>query len=127
MLHKIHHVAIICANYEKSKQFYTETLGLKIIRETYREERKSYKLDLELSNGEQLELFSFPNAPQRPSYPEACGLRHLAFCVDDIEKTIASLKLKNVFCEPLRIDEFTGRRYTFFADPDNLPIELVEN
>lgn len=126
MLYKIHHAAIICSNYEISKQFYTVILGLKIVHETYREHRKSYKLDLRLPNGEQLELFSFPNSPQRPSYPEACGLRHLAFSVVDIEKTIDSLKLKNVSCEPLRVDEFTGKRFTFFADPDDLPIELVE-
>jgi glyoxylase I family protein len=127
MFHKIHHVAIICSNYEKSKDFYTKVLGLKIVHETYREQRKSYKLDLALPSGEQIELFSFPNSPQRPSYPESCGLRHLALSVNELEKTIDSLKLKNVFCEPIRVDEFTGKRFTFFADPDHLPIELVEH
>jgi glyoxylase I family protein len=126
MFKKIHHVSIICSNYEASKHFYSKILGLKILHEAYREQRKSYKLDLELPNGEQLELFSFPNSPQRPSYPEACGLRHLAFCVENIELALDSLKLKNVSCEPIRVDEFTGKRFTFFADPDNLPIELVE-
>ena len=127
MFHKIHHVAIICSNYEKSKDFYTKVLGLKIVHETYREQRKSYKLDLALPSGEQIELFSFPNSPQRPSYPESCGLRHLALSVNELEKTIDSLKLKNVFCEPIRVDEFTGKRFTFFSDPDHLPIELVEH
>jgi glyoxylase I family protein len=127
MLEKIHHVALICSNYERSKYFYTEILGLKILCETYREARKSFKLDLQLPDGSQLELFSFPNAPQRPSYPEACGLRHLAFSVQNVEKTVDSLKLKQVSCEPIRVDELTGKKYTFFADPDDLPIELYEN
>ena len=126
MLLKIHHAAIICSNYPLSKEFYVGVLGLKIVQETYREQRQSYKLDLELPSGEQVELFSFPTPPQRTSYPEACGLRHLAFCVEDVEKAIASLKLKNVSCEPIRIDALTGKRHTFFADPDGLPLELVE-
>lgn len=126
MFNKIHHIAIICSNYDASKKFYSEILGFKIIRETYRERRNSYKLDLMLPSGEQIELFSFPQPPERPSYPEACGLRHLAFSVKDIEEAIGFLYTKNINCEPLRIDELTGKKYTFFADPDNLPIELYE-
>ena len=126
MFKKIHHIAIICSDYSISKNFYVDTLELKVIREVFRENRQSYKLDLELPDKSQIELFSFPNSPQRPSYPEACGLRHLSFSVENIEKTVASLKLKNVLCEPIRVDEWTGKRYTFFPDPDNLPIELME-
>lgn len=126
MLNRIHHAAIICANYEQSKRFYTEVLGLKVLAENYRAARRSYKLDLALPDGSQLELFSFPDAPPRPSYPEACGLRHLAFVVDDIEVCKARLEAHGVEVEPIRVDEFTGRRYTFFADPDGLPLELYE-
>jgi glyoxylase I family protein len=126
MFQKIHHIAIICSNYQESKIFYTEILGFKILRETYRASRQSYKLDLLLPSGEQIELFSFPNVPPRPSYPEACGLRHLAFVVEDVEKTVALLKSKNVLCEPIREDENTGKKFTFFSDPDNLPIEIME-
>ncbi len=125
-LNKIHHVAIICSDYEKSKQFYTEILGLKIIREVYREERQSYKLDLALNNNYCIELFSFPNPPERISQPEACGLRHLAFAVENLDTTIAFLHSKNIHSEPIRIDEFTNKRFTFIADPDNLPIEFYE-
>lgn len=121
-----HHVAIIASDYARSKQFYTQTLGLKVIRETYREARGSYKLDLQLHGGGQLELFSFPNPPQRPSRPEACGLRHLAFRVDDIADCISQLSAKGVNVEPIRVDENTGARFTFFADPDGLPIEMYE-
>ena len=125
-LNRVHHIAIICSDYEKSKHFYSEVLGLKIVREVYREERKSYKLDLEVGNQYQIELFSFPNPPARPSRPEAVGLRHLAFEVDDIDKAIAHIKGFDIATEPIRIDEFTGKRFTFFADPDGLPIEFYE-
>ena len=124
-LNKIHHIAIIASNYEVSKKFYTEILGLEVIREVYRKERDSYKLDLKLGDSE-IELFSFPNAPVRPSYPEARGLRHLAFEVDNIDEAIAELNLYGIECEPIRIDEFTGKRFTFFEDPDKLPLELYE-
>lgn len=124
-LNKIHHIAIIASNYEVSKKFYTEILGLEVIREVYRKERDSYKLDLKLGDSE-IELFSFPNAPVRPSYPEVRGLRHLAFEVDNIDEAIAELNLHGIECEPIRIDEFTGKRFTFFEDPDKLPLELYE-
>ena len=120
---KIHHVAIICSNYEISKEFYVEKLGFEIIREIYREERQSYKLDLKLGES-QIELFSFPNSPKRPSYPEACGLRHLAFEVNDIEEAVKELKGKNIQVEEIRIDEYTEKKFTFFNDPDGLPLEL---
>ena len=124
-LKNIHHVAIICSEYEKSKEFYTKILGLEIIREVYRKERESYKLDLKLGDS-QIELFSFPNAPERPSYPESCGLRHLAFQVEDVEKTADELQSKGIMVEDIRIDEFTGKKFTFFSDPDGLPLELYE-
>ena len=127
MLNKIHHTAIICSDYQKSKKFYTEVLGLAIIREVYRENRQSFKLDLALNGTYVIELFSFPNPPQRVSRPEAAGLRHLAFEVDDLEKVIAHLKKFQIKAEPIRIDEFTEKRFTFIADPDNLPIEFYEN
>ena len=123
---RIHHVAIICSDYEKSKQFYVDVLGFPIIQETFRKERNSYKLDLKVSETEQIELFSFPNPPQRVNSPEACGLRHLAFEVDDIEESISQLQAKGVQFEDIRIDEITGKRFTFFKDPDNLPLELYE-
>ena len=125
-INHIHHVAIICADYDKSKHFYTDVLGLKIVREVYRKKRLSYKLDLEVGNQYQIELFSFPNPPGRPSRPEACGLRHLAFQVDDIVYATDFIKLKGIPVEPIRVDEYTGKRFTFFADPDGLPIEFVE-
>jgi len=126
LLKSIHHVAIICSDYERSRGFYNETLGLPIVREVYREARQSWKCDLEVSPGVQLELFSFAEPPLRPSRPEAQGLRHLAFVVDDIDTSIATLLSRGVTCEPVRVDEYTGRRFTFFADPDDLPIELYE-
>lgn len=126
MLTSIHHIAIICSDYQRSRQFYTEVLGLQVIREVYREERQSYKLDLALNGHYVIELFSFPSPPPRVSRPEAAGLRHLAFAVDDIEAIIAHLALHNVAAEPIRIDEFTGKRFTFISDPDGLPIELYE-
>lgn len=125
-LNRIHHIAIICSDYERSKRFYTEVLGLKIIREAYREERRSYKLDLEVNGLYQIELFSFPEPPARPSRPEAAGLRHLAFEVDNIDDAVAAIKEHQIEVEPIRIDECTGKRFTFFADPDGLPIEFYE-
>lgn len=122
----VHHIAIICSNYEKSKDFYTNILGLSIVREVYREQRQSYKLDLALNEQYIIELFSFPNPPARPSRPESCGLRHLAFSVTNIEESVAALTAKGVELEPIRIDEFTHKQFTFFADPDGLPIELYE-
>lgn len=126
MLSKVHHIAIICSDYNVSKLFYTDVLGLSIIREVYRAERASYKLDLALNGEYVIELFSFPNPPSRPSRPEAAGLRHLAFQVDDIDLVISDLKEKGVIAEPVRVDEFTGKRFTFIADPDLLPIEFYE-
>ena len=126
MLKEIHHAAIICSDYPKSKYFYTSILGLEIVAENYREERNSYKLDLKLPNGSQIELFSFTNNPPRPSYPEALGLRHLAFLVDSIEEVVAHLESEGVAVEAVRVDEYTGKHYTFFCDPDNLPLELYE-
>ena len=125
-LNKVHHIAILCSDYQKSKTFYTEVLGLTIIREIYREERQSYKLDLALNGSYVVELFSFPNPPKRPSRPEAVGLRHLAFEVINLEETIAFLDSKNIESEPIRIDETTEKRFTFIADPDKLPIEFYE-
>jgi glyoxylase I family protein len=122
----VHHVAIICSDYASSKHFYTEVLGLKVIAEAYRAERQSYKLDLALADGAQLELFSFPNPPERPSRPEACGLRHLAFAVNNVEHTKIELEQKGVAVEPIRVDEYTGKKFTFFADPDGLPLEVYE-
>ncbi len=126
MLSKVHHIAIICSDYDKSKAFYINILGLTIVREVYRAERQSYKLDLALNGSYVIELFSFPNTPNRPSRPEATGLRHLAFEVENIETAIKLLVSKGITIEPTRIDEYTGKRFTFFADPDNLPIELYE-
>ena len=126
MLTRIHHAAIICSDYERSKRFYTEVLGLTVIAEHFREARNSWKLDLGLPDGSQVELFSFPGAPPRPSYPEAQGLRHLAFVVEDVPACKARLESQGVAVEPVRVDEYTGRRFTFFSDPDGLPLELYE-
>lgn len=122
---KIHHVAIIVSDYEKSKSFYTEGLGFSIIRENYRKERGDYKLDLKLGDCE-LELFGIPNSPKRLSYPEACGLRHLAFYVDSVEETVKELNSRGIETEPIRLDTYTGKRMTFFHDPDGLPLEIHE-
>ena len=122
----VHHIAIICSDYAISKKFYTEKLGLSVIREVYREARDSYKLDLALGEQYIIELFSFPNPPKRTSRPEACGLRHIAFQVKDIEETVRQLTSENIKSEPTRIDEFTGKKFTFIADPDDLPIEFYE-
>jgi glyoxylase I family protein len=123
---RTHHVAVIGSDYERSRRFYVETLGLEVVREVHRRERDSYKLDLRLPDGTQIELFSFPDPPQRPSYPEACGLRHLAFEVTDVDEAVRELEGRGVVVEPVRIDEHTGKRFTFFADPDGLPLELYE-
>lgn len=127
LLKNIHHIAIICSDYERSKRFYTEVLGLDIIRETWRAERRSWKLDLALNGHYIIELFSFPDPPARPSRPEACGLRHLAFAVDNLEEVIVHLLCHQVEAEPVRTDEMTGKRFTFIADPDGLPIEFYES
>ncbi|MGO4777197.1 VOC family protein, partial [Lysobacter sp. 2RAB21] len=116
-LSSIHHVAIICSDYARSRHFYTQVLGLRVLAEVYRQARRSHKLDLALPDGGQLELFSFPDPPPRPSYPEACGLRHLAFAVDDIDACVSELQGHGIAVEAVRVDEYTGRRYTFFADP----------
>ena len=121
----VHHVAIIASDYARSRRFYTEVLGLQVVHEHYRAERQSYKLDLQLPDGTQVELFSFPNPPSRPSYPEACGLRHLALRVADMQTSVAALAAHGVAVEPVRTDPLTGALFTFFADPDGLPIELV--
>lgn len=125
-INKVHHIAIIGSDYVRSKHFYTEVLGLRIIREVYREARDSYKLDLAIDDNYVIELFSFPNPPPRPSRPEACGLRHLAFEVADVEAAKTSIEQKGVEVEPIRVDEFTGKKFTFFADPDDLPVEIYE-
>lgn len=125
-LNKVHHIAIICSDYERSKRFYTEVLGFEIVQETFRAARQSWKLDLALGGTYIIELFSFPDPPERPSRPEAQGLRHLAFEVDDVEAAAKALLDKQVITEPIRVDELTGKRFTFFADPDGLPLELYE-
>lgn len=125
-LRRIHHVAIIASDYGRSKAFYTEVLGLRVLAENYRAERDSYKLDLALPDGAQLELFSFPDPPARPSRPEAQGLRHLAFVVPDVAAALAELRARGIATEDVRVDEYTGKRFAFFADPDGLPLELYE-
>jgi glyoxylase I family protein len=125
LLH-VHHIALICSDYAASRRFYTEVLGLSIIREVYRAERQSYKLDLALNGHYVIELFSFPDPPPRLTQPEATGLRHLAFAVADLNATIAGLNQHQVASEPIRTDEFTGRRFTFIQDPDGLPVEFYE-
>ncbi|KQR70234.1 VOC family protein [Pedobacter sp. Leaf176] len=126
MFNRIHHIAIICSDYERSKDFYVNKLGLNIVSEFYRAERKSYKLDLAINELYQIELFSFENPPERPSHPEARGLRHLAFEVDAIEEEIKRLNQQGITTENIRVDELTGKRFTFFSDPDGLPLELYE-
>ncbi|AQX08081.1 VOC family protein [Elizabethkingia ursingii] len=122
----IHHIAIICSDYQISKKFYTDVLGLNIIREVYREERESYKLDLAIGDHYVIELFSFPDPPKRPSRPEACGLRHLAFAVEDVTSKREELIKKGLECEDIRIDEFTGKEFFFTQDPDQLPLEFYQ-
>ncbi|GAB3524618.1 SMU1112c/YaeR family gloxylase I-like metalloprotein [Photobacterium alginatilyticum] len=126
MLKGIHHAAIICSDYARSKHFYVEVLGLSVIEENYRANRESYKLDLQLPDGSQVELFSFPSPPSRSSFPEASGLRHLAFVVDSVEDFAGYLMSCQVDVEPIRVDEYTGKKFTFFNDPDGLPLELYE-
>lgn len=126
LLAGIHHAAIICSNYQRSKHFYVEILKLQVIAENYRSERNSYKLDLQLPDGSQIELFSFENRPERPSYPEALGLRHLAFAVDNIAVVAEHLIAHGIAVEPIRIDEYTNKAFTFFADPDKLPLEIYQ-
>jgi glyoxylase I family protein len=123
---QLHHIAIICSDYERSKRFYTEILGMQIIREVYRQERQSMKLDLSLNGIYLIELFSFPEPPLRPSHPEATGLRHLAFSTDRFEEQLAELTSKGIVFEETRTDEYTGKRFAFFRDPDDLPIEIYE-
>ena len=121
-----HHAAIICSDYEKSKHFYTELLGFAVIQETFRADRQSYKLDLQVGETDAIELFSFAAPPARPSRPEACGLRHLAFAVTGIEAIVEDLNAKGIAVEPIRLDDLTGKRFTFFKDPDDLPLEIYE-
>jgi glyoxylase I family protein len=125
-VNKIHHVAIICSDYSKSKRFYVDILKFSIINETYRAERDSYKLDLKVSDRDTIELFSFSSPPPRPSRPEACGLRHLAFEVDNIEESVEYLISEGIAVEAIRVDEITGKKFTFFKDPDDLPLEIYE-
>ncbi|WP_075256760.1 SMU1112c/YaeR family gloxylase I-like metalloprotein [Herbaspirillum camelliae] len=125
-LQAIHHVALICSDYAASRAFYVDLLGLRVVAEHYREARQSWKLDLALPAGGQLELFSFPAPPARPSRPEACGLRHLCFAVQDVAAAKAWLESQGVAVEEIRVDEYTHKRFTFFADPNGLPLELYE-
>ncbi len=125
-LNSIHHLAIICSDYQVSKHFYTEVLGLKILNEVYRTDRHSYKLDLSVNGRYQIELFSFPEPPERVSDPEARGLRHIAFETDDLTQSVNLLNRMGVNTEQIRLDEFTGKKFVFFQDPDGLPIELYE-
>lgn len=126
MFHSIHHIAIICSDYARSKDFYVNKLGLRVVKETHRQERDSYKLDLQVGDTYQIELFSFPNPPQRITDPEACGLRHLAFEVENIAAVIEKLKQQNIVTEPIREDKITHKKFTFFKDPDGLPLEIYE-
>ncbi len=125
-LQRIHHIAIICSDYERSKNFYVQILGLSVIKETYRAERDSYKLDLAVGDTYQIELFSFPEPPARVNNPEAQGLRHLAFAVKDLDACVNHLAQHQVVCEPIRVDSLTNKRFSFFSDPDGLPLELYE-
>ena len=125
-LQGVHHVAVIASDYARSKHFYVEVLGLRVLAENYRSARDSWKLDLALPDGSQIELFSFPNPPPRPSRPEACGLRHLCFAVADVELAKQQLEAQGLAVEAVRVDEYTGKRFTFFADPDGLPLEIYE-
>lgn len=125
-LSQIHHIAIIVSDYEASKDFYVNKLGFQIVRENYRLERNDWKLDLKVNETTELEIFGVKNPPARVTRPEAAGLRHLAFFTDNIEETVTELKEKGIVTEPIRVDEFSGKKFTFFADPDGLPIELHE-
>ena len=123
---KIHHIAIIGSDYQASRQFYVDKLGFEVVRENYREKRGDWKIDLRVNEDTELELFIVKNPPERVTNPEASGLRHLAFKVDDVEETVEELSRKGIKCEPVRTDEFTGKRMTFFRDPDDLPLEIHE-
>ena len=123
---KIHHIAIIGSDYHASKDFYVDKLGFAVIRENYRKERNDWKIDLQMANGIELELFIEPNPPERVTRPEACGLRHLAFYVESVEETVEKLRQKGIECEPVRVDEYTNKKMTFFFDPDGLPLEIHE-
>ncbi|EOS43841.1 glyoxylase I family protein [Lachnospiraceae bacterium MD335] len=128
-LNAIHHVAIIVSDIEAAKDFYVKKLGFEVIRENYREQRNDWKLDLRIGDGAEaieLEIFAELNPPKRVTRPEACGLRHLAFRVEDIEEAVAELEKCGIECEPIRYDEYTQNRMTFFFDPDGLPLELHE-
>lgn len=125
-LNKIHHIAIICSDYRLSLDFYTRVLGLKVVAEHYRETRQSYKTDLALGEDYVIELFSFPSPPPRPTHPEAAGLRHLAFEVDSMAEAVLELDALGLAHEEVRTDEYTGKRFLFFQDPDGLPIEVYE-
>ena len=125
-INRMHHIAIICSDYKKSKYFYTKVLGFEIEQEVYRKERDSFKLDLSLNGQYMIELFSFPKPPERLTRPEGAGLRHLAFEVDDLESSIEELAKKGVQTEPVRVDDMTHKKFTFFFDPDDLPLELYE-
>ncbi|WP_368645164.1 VOC family protein [Alkalibacterium putridalgicola] len=125
MFNTIHHVAIIASDYDTSRHFYTELLEFPVINEVYREERRSYKCDLKVGES-QIELFSFPDPPKRPNGPEAAGLRHLCFGVEDISETVMKLENRGIDCEEIRVDPYTGKRFTFFKDPDGLPLEVYE-
>jgi len=127
LFHAVHHIAIICGDYSVSRDFYVSKLGLRVLREHWRAERRSHKLDLDAGGGVQIELFSFPDTPPRPSHPEACGLRHLSWRVADLDTTVAALQAQGIVVEPVRSDPYTGARFTFFADPDGLPLELYES
>jgi len=123
---RLHHIAILCSNYERTKDFYALILGFRVLQETHRAERTSWKLDLVSAEGLRLEVFSFPQPPPRPTQPEACGLRHLAFVVENLDAAVSHLHQAGVDVEPVRTDELTGKRFTFFKDPDDLPLELYE-
>ena len=125
-LNTIHHIAIIVSNLEAAKAFYVEKLGFEVIRENHRPEKHDTKLDLRIDENTELEIFAVESAPERPSYPEACGLRHLAFYVSDVEETVRELSMLGIECEPVRTDDYTGKKMTFFRDPDGLPLELHE-
>jgi glyoxylase I family protein len=125
-LSKIHHIAIIVSNYETAKDFYVNKLNFPIIRENYRPERNDWKLDLRVNEYTELEIFAEPDPPKRVNRPEACGLRHLAFCVESVEQTVKELAEVGIDCEPIRVDAYTGKKMTFFQDPDGLPLELHE-
>ena len=125
-LSTIHHIAIIVSNYETAKDFYVNKLNFPIIRENYRPERNDWKLDLRVNEYTELEIFAEPDPPKRVNRPEACGLRHLAFCVESVEQTVKELAEVGIECEPIRTDTYTGKKMTFFQDPDGLPLELHE-